>query len=86
MAVPYTDLDTVVRKTYLPGIVNQVFLSTALLARLKAKNRVDKKGGLKIAQPVVYGRLNGGSYSGLDTFDTEYVPTKTYAEWDLARA
>lgn len=82
MAVTFDDMDVAVRKMYLPNIVNQFFKATPFLARLIARNNVRVKGGRKIAQPVMYGELPGGSYRGLDTFDTSYKETHTYAELD----
>jgi len=82
MALTYNDLDTAVRKKYLPHLIEQIFISNALLLKLMQKSQVILDSGLKIAQPVVYGTLAGGSYWGLDTFDTSYKQTTTYAEWD----
>ena len=86
MALTYDDLDVAVRKAFLPGIVNQFFKATPLLVRLMSKNNVKLRGGRKIAQPVVYDELPSGYYSGLDTFDTSYKQTHTYAEWDWKSA
>ena len=82
MAVPYTDLDTAVRKKYLPKLIEQIFIGNALLTKITSKRQVTFNSGLKIAQPVVYGRLAGGSFKGLDPFDISYKETATYAEWD----
>ncbi|MEM2125706.1 MAG: phage major capsid protein [Candidatus Methanosuratincola sp.] len=81
MALTYTDLDTAVRKKYLPGLIEQIFISNALLVRLLSKCQVVYDSGLKIAQPIIYGQLTGGSFWGLDTFDISYKETQTYAEW-----
>ena len=82
MALTYADIDAAVRKKYLPTLVEQVFLSNALLVKLMSHSQVVFDSGLKIAQPVLYGQLAGGSYFGLDPFDISYKQTQTYAEWD----
>jgi len=82
MALTYADIDAAVRKKYLPTLIDQVFISNALLVKLMAVSQVVFDSGLKIAQPVLYGQLAGGSYFGLDPFDISYKQTQTYAEWD----
>lgn len=82
MALTYADIDAAVRKKYLPTLIDQVFISNPLLVKLMATSQVIFDSGLKIAQPVLYGQLAGGSYFGLDTFDITYKNTQTYAEWD----
>jgi hypothetical protein len=82
MALTYADIDAAVRKKYLPTLIDQIFISNALLVKLLAKSQVVFDSGLKIAQPVLYGQLAGGSYFGLDPFDISYKQTQTYAEWD----
>ncbi len=82
MALTYTDLDAAVKKKYLPSLIDQVFISNALLVKLLAMSQVIFDSGLKIVQPVLYGQLAGGSYKGLDPFDISYKQTQTYAEWD----
>ena len=82
MALTYADLDAAVRKKYLPTLIDQIFIGNAMLVKLMAKTQVVFDSGLKIAQPVLYGQLAGGSYFGLDPFDITYKQTQTYAEWD----
>ena len=82
MALTYSDLDTAVRKKYIPVLIEQIFIANALLTRLMAKSKVIFDSGLKIAQPIIYGQLGGGSYWGLDTFDISYKKTQTLGEWD----
>lgn len=82
MPLTYADIDAAVRKKYLPTLIDQVFISNALLVKLMSMSQVVFDSGLKIAQPVLYGQLAGGSYKGLDPFDITYKQTQTYAEWD----
>ena len=82
MSLTYSDMDAAVLKKFLPKAVEQIFISNAVLVKLLAKSKVLFDGGLKIAQPIIYGKLASGSYSGLDTFDIGYKQTQTFAEWD----
>jgi hypothetical protein len=82
MSLTYDDMDAAVNKKFLPKAVEQIFIGNALLTKLLAKSQVVFDSGRKIAQPIIYGKLAGGSYKGLDTFDIGYKPTQTYAEWD----
>lgn len=69
MALSFLDMDVAVRKKYIPVLVEQIFISNPLLVRLMGKSKVIFDSGLKIVQPVIYNRLKGGSYKGLDPFD-----------------
>lgn len=60
----------------------QIFIGNALLTKLLSKSQVVFDSGRKIAQPIIYGKLAGGSYAGLDTFDISVKKIQTYAEWD----
>ena len=82
MALTYGDLDAAARKKYIPTLIDQVFIANALLVKLLAKTQIIFDSGLKIVQPVLYGKLAGGSYKGLDPFDIGYKQTQTMAEWD----
>jgi len=81
MALTYDDLDAAAYKKFLPKAIEQIFIGNAVLTKLMASSQVVFDSGLKIAQPVVYGKLASGSYSGLDTFDISVKQTQTYAEW-----
>ena len=81
MALTYNDMDAAVRKKFLPKAIEQIFIGNPILTKLLAKAQVIFDSGLKIAQPVVYGKLASGSYAGMDTFDITYKQTQTYAEW-----
>jgi len=70
---------------YLPGLIDTFFLSNTLWLRLAAKERVLLDGGDQIRQSFIYGAMNGGSYSGNDTFDIQRVPTKTVMLFDWAQ-
>lgn len=82
MALTYDDMDAAVLKQFLPKAIEQIFIGNAILTKLLAKSQIVFDSGLKIAQPIIYGKLASGSYKGLDTFDITYKSTQTYAEWD----
>lgn len=71
--------------SYLPGLIDLFFNSNALWIRLASRERIVLDGGDQVRQPILYDRLNGGSYSGLDTFDTSRRPTKTVLQFDWAQ-
>lgn len=71
--------------SYLPGLIDLYFNSNPLWIRLASKERVIIDGGDLIRQPILYNKLTGGSYSGLDTFDTTRVPTKTVLQFDWSQ-
>jgi len=75
MALTYDDMDAAVRKKFLPKAIEQVFIGNPFLTKILAKNKVIFDSGLKIAQPIIYGKLPGGSYRGLDSFDISYRQT-----------
>lgn len=82
MALTYDEIDAHVRDKYIPVLQDQFFYSTPFMAQLMAKSKVVYDSGDKVAQPVLYGELPHGWYSGLDTFDVSQVETTTLAKWD----
>ena len=71
--------------TYLPGLIDLFFTSNSLWVRLASKERVILDGGDFVRQPILYDQLNGGSYSGLDTFDITRRATKTVLQFDWSQ-
>ena len=71
--------------SYLPGLIDLFFNSNAMWVRLASKERAILDGGDLIRQPILYDKLNAGSYSGLDTFDISRRPTKTVLQFDWAQ-
>ena len=69
MALTYSDLDAAVHKKFLPKCIEQIFIGNAILTKLLAKSQIIFDSGSKVAQPVMYGKMGSGSYSGMDTFD-----------------
>jgi len=70
---------------YLPGLIDLFFNSNPILVRLMSKERVLLDGGDNIRQPILYDRVNGGSYSGLDTFDISRRRTRTVLQFDWSQ-
>lgn len=70
---------------YLPGLIDLFFNSNPLWIRLSSKERVLLDGADRIRQSILYDRLNAGSYSGFDTFDTSRRQTKSVLlfDWSL---
>lgn len=84
MALTYSDLDAAVHKKFLPKCIEQIFIGNAILTKLLAKSQIIFDSGSKVAQPVMYGKMGSGSYSGMDTFDISYKKISTLAEWKWA--
>lgn len=70
---------------YLPGLIDNFFNSNPFWIRLASKERILLDGGDLIRQPIIHDRVNGGSYSGLDTFDIQRRATKTVMQFDWAQ-
>lgn len=82
MAVPTVSeiLDNVGTSTLtkrLDGLIDQFFKANPLTARLLQKGKIVVDGGKDVRQRIIYARKPGGSYSGLDTFDTSQKETRT---------
>lgn len=78
MALPFTQINAITQQLFIPVLIDQFFRGTPLLDRLKAK-RDFYDGATQINQPVIYRGTTGGSYSGLDTFNTTPQENKTAA-------
>lgn len=76
------ELSALVRVSYIPYLVDQVFISNPLTARLKSKNQIILDSGTNIRQPFISDKLVTGSYSYMDTFDISYKKTTDYLEFD----
>ena len=61
----------------LPGLIDGFFKANPLAARLLQKNNIKEDGGKDIRQRIIYTRKPGGSYQGLDTFDTSKKESRT---------
>jgi len=81
MALTYDEIDAHVQDKYIPTLQDQFYNSTPLMAQLMSKAKVIYDSGRKIAQPVLYGELPSGWYTGLDTFDISKTEVTTLAKW-----
>ena len=90
MPTPVVDtINTAIRETYLPQVVDNIFLSNALLMLLLERAK-PQRGGLKVRVPVEYEDTGDsqGSYSGyeiLNTTQPEILDTAIY-DWMQAYA
>lgn len=71
--------------SYMPGVIDLFFNSNPLWIRMASKERVAYGGGDLIRQPILYDKLNAGSYSGFDTFDITRRSTKTVLQFDWSQ-
>lgn len=71
--------------SYLPGLIDLFFNSNPVWIRMASKERVNYGGGDLIRQPILYDKLNAGSYSGFDTFDITRKPTKSVMQFDWSQ-
>jgi len=61
----------------LDGLIDNFFGSNPLAARLLSRDSVKAQGGKDIRQRFIYTNKPGGSYSGLDPFDTSKRESRT---------
>lgn len=88
MPTPVVDtINTAIRQTYLPQVVDNIFLSNALLMLL-LKGAKKQRGGLKVRVPVEYEDAGNsqGSYSGYEVLNTEQPEILDTAIYDWAQA
>lgn len=64
-------------------VVDGFFASNPYTARLLQRDNVRVDGADRIQQPIIFGRLNGGSYSDQDAFNTvrKRVVIPAYFDW-----
>lgn len=84
MAIPLSveqinNLVVTTLEAYRPEIIDNFFLSNALMVRLRTKNKVLWKGGREIQFRFIYDKLGGGSYGQGDPFDITLREFMTYA-------
>ena len=61
----------------LDGLIDNFYGSNPLAAKLLQQQRVTVQGGKDIRQRLIYTNKPGGSYSGLDSFDTAKRESRT---------
>jgi hypothetical protein len=85
MALTYDQINAITEKKFIPKMVDNIFKSTPLMARLEKKiKKLD--GGTKVLQPLNYAQASsGGWYSGADTLNNADNEVITSAEFDWAQ-
>ncbi len=80
-------INTAIRETYLPQVVDNIFLSNALLALL-LKDAKEQRGGLQVRVPVEYEDEGNsqGTYSGYEVLNTEQPEILDTAKYDWVQA
>jgi hypothetical protein len=82
MALTYGEITAITEKYFKPRLVDNIFSSNVLFARMKDKQET-LDGGEKVLLPVAYAVTTAsGSYSGADTLDTTPNDQITAAEFD----
>jgi hypothetical protein len=82
MALTWDQVSGITEKKFLPKLYDNVFISSALLDRLKKKSYKKLDGGTSIMVPLEYDDLSAsGWYTGADTLSTSDNETMTAAEY-----
>jgi len=81
MPLNFSAIESLVRKQYLPTVVDNIYKASPILARLRDKADT-QDGGSKIVQPLRYAKGTSGSYSGFAQFTITPVDQHTAAEFD----
>jgi len=82
MALTYNEITAITEKYFQPKLVDNIFDSNVLFARLKGKQQM-LSGGEKVLCPVAYATTTAsGSYSGADALNTTPNDQITAAEFD----
>lgn len=82
MALSWDQISGITEKKFLPKLHDNVFISSALLSRLKKKGLKKLDGGTSIMVPLEYDDISSsGWYTGADTLSTSDNETMTAAEY-----
>lgn len=82
MALTFDQIDAHVQRRIIPKLIDQVYIGNPFLVKLLAKCKIEFDSGKSIAQPILYGKKNWGSYEGLDKFNTQITKTRNLADWN----
>lgn len=75
MALTWNDISGKVQDKIVPRLVDNVYLASPVLTRLRTQNAERFEGGLHIRQPIMFAELNGGPFQRGGTFNIGYVQT-----------
>ena len=76
------DVVSATRDAMRPDLIDGLFQSNALFARLYSRGKVTIQGGEEIRVPFIYDKLPGGWYTGLGPFVTTEKQTHTVMRFD----
>ena len=83
MALTYGDLSAITQDYFVPKMIDNIFDSNPLLARLRKSHYERLSGGTKVIVPVLYAATtSSGWYTGADTLLTDDNQQFTAAEFD----
>jgi len=84
MALSYSQLDSITEKKFIKKLVDNVYDTNALLARLTRPEKIMlKDGGTKIIAPIIKSKPGvGGYYSDLEELDISHTDDITAAEFE----
>jgi len=81
MAVPYSEINSITQKYFVPKLVDNIFNSNALWQRGRKKFYNSLDGGTSIMEPVAYAATSAsGWYSGSESLDISANDQVTSAE------
>lgn len=88
MPLSLDQISAITQKKFIPKLVDNIFDSDALLARMKKKDTYKKlDGGTSVVLPLGYALTSAaGWYSGTETLDTTDNETTTGAEYSWKQA
>lgn len=77
-------LSSISRRHIFPKIIDGIYPTNALFARLNAANKKGIAGGMHIEQPFIHSTFsNGGAYEGYEVLDTSPNDTIINGGWDI---
>jgi hypothetical protein len=82
MALTWDQVSGITEKKFLPKLYDNVFITSALLSRMKKKSYKKLDGGTSIMIPLEYAAISSsGWYTGADTLSTSDNETMSAAEY-----
>lgn len=81
MALSYENIETMVRKKYLPTLSDNIFDSSYRLMKMKQQPDI-LDGGRKIMIPTLYAKGRGGAYTERGLLNINPKQNRTLAEYD----
>ena len=84
MALTYTQITAITEKHFLKKLIDNIYGSNALIARLSRPGKLQlKDGGTSIVAPVINSKpTSGGYFNDLDALSTDRTDNITAAEID----